>query len=335
VSVAQLSRDERHLIARRRLMKNLGSLTVASMRTLEMKIADAGPPGMRVDPHIITAARNELIEEGLVVRKQAIWYHRADADTQAVADKLTTLIPLHDRTAAQPFTMRLGQTLEIAVFKALNESNLHFVGGFPDLDGHDDSALYSKEEPPRAFSNRRMPGERRFDFLAFHSSGPIGIEAKNIREWLYPDREEVRDLLHKAAVADTVPVLIGRRIPYVTFRLLWACGALLFENFNQLYPWSDAALAADVQQKDNLGYHDVRVGSDPNPRLLKFVTETLDAKAEQARERFNQYRDLIEEFGSGEMDYASFAARIRRRENNQPEGFDEPEPDWDPTDLIG
>lgn len=330
-----MSRDERHLIARRRLMKNLETLGVASMRTLEMKIADAGPTDMRVDPHIITTARNELIDEGLVVRKEALWYHRADTPQNRVSDRLAILRPLHDRTAAQQFTMRLGQTLEIAVFKSLEQSTLHFVGGFNDLNDHDDSALYSKEEPPLAFSGRRMPGDRRFDFLAFHTSGPLGIEAKNIREWLYPDRPEVRDLLFKAAVADTVPVLIGRRIPYVTFRLLWACGALVFENFNQLYPEAEAALAVDVQEKSNLGYHDVRVGSEPNPRLLRFLAETLSARAESARERFNQFRDLALEFGTGEMDYASFAARVRRRENGQPEDFDEPEPDWDPNDLIG
>lgn len=330
-----MSRDERHLIARRRLMKNLERLTVASMRTLEMKIADSGPAEMRVDPHILTAARNELQQEGLIIRKQSLWYHRADADEDAIGARLAALVPLHDRTAAPAFTRRLGQTLEIAVFKALKESGLHFVGGFNDLDDHDDSTLYSKEEPPRSFSGRRMPGDRRFDFLAFHDSGPLGIEAKNIREWLYPDRAEVRELLYKAAEADTVPVLVGRRIPYVTFRLLWACGALVFENFNQLYPTSDATLAAEVQEKTNLGYHDVRVGADPNPRLFKFITETISAKAQQSRERFEQYRDLLGEFGSGEMDYASFAARIRRRENGQPEDFDEPEPDWDPNDLVG
>jgi hypothetical protein len=180
-----------------------------------------------------------------------------------------------------------------------------------------------------------MPGDRRFDFLAFHPSGPLGIEAKNIREWLYPDRPEVRDLLYKAAVADTVPILIGRRIPYVTFRLLWACGALVFENFNQLYPEADAALASEVREKANLGYHDVRVGPEPNPRLLRFITETIGARAEQARARFEQFRDLIHEFGAGEMDYASFAARVRRRENGQPEDFDEPDGAFDPNDLIG
>ena len=230
----------------------------------------------------------------------------------------------------------MGQALEIAILRALEQSELHFVGGFIDLAQHDDSTLYRKEEPPLRFSGKQMPGDKRFDFLAFHpKAGSIGIEAKNVREWIYPDRREVKELLTKAVVSDSVPVLIARRIPYVTRRLLDVSGVMLFENFNQLYPIADATLAAQVSQKDLLGYHDVRVGNDPNARLVEFVTNTVSARAEEYRERFNRYRDLLQRFAEGELSYAGFAARIRRRENALPENGDHTadEDNFDPNDY--
>jgi len=318
----RLSRADRELLAQRRLVRILDDLVVANMRTLEMKISDSGPDEQRVNPHVITAVRNDMLKRR-ALQRHGVWYYRALANPQRVEERLSVLEPLHQKTNERGFTMRLGQTLEISILRALNKSPLDFVGGFSDLDQHDDGTLYRKEEPPLSFSGRRMPGDRRFDFLAFHRSGPIGLEAKNIREWIYPDRDEIKELLFKAVAADTLPVLIGRRIPYVTFRLLRTCGVLVFENFNQLYPAADAALAAQVRERGNLGYHDVRTGNQPNDRLLRFVTTDIARDAEEFRERFNRYKDLLGEFGSGEMSYASFAARVRRRENGQVEDSDE------------
>jgi hypothetical protein len=330
VAGQKLSREERERIAAKRLVANLDALTVANMRTLEMKIADSGPSNLRVNPHIITTVRNGMIKRKAILQLDKLWYHRAIANPEAVQRRLELLRPLHQRTNDRHFTIRLGQTLEIAIFRSLGRSQLNFVGGFPDLGDHDDSTLYSKEEPPLSFSGRRMPGDMRFDFLIFHPVvGPLGVEAKNIREWIYPNRSEVKELLYKAVTADTVPILIGRRIPYVTFLLLNTCGVMAFENLNQLYPLSDAILAADVRAKENLGYHDVREGNEPNERLLNFIGSYIIREAEEYRERFDRYKDLLLDFATGEISYASFAARIRRRRTGQPEDSDEPpEPDW-------
>lgn len=90
-----------------------------------------------------------------------------------------------------------------------------FLGHFKDLGAHDDSTLYQKEEPPQAVSGNAMPGDRSLDFLAnTASAGLAGIEVKNIREWIYPNREEVTELLLKCCSIDAVPVLIARRIHF-------------------------------------------------------------------------------------------------------------------------
>jgi hypothetical protein len=301
------------------------------MRTLEMKVSDAGPKGQRVNPHVLTRARAELEKAGRIKRVGQVWFHRQNESPERVKDRLAVLQPLYDRLANPSFKVRMGQTLEIAIYRALQEAPFGFVGGYPDLDDHDDSTLYSKEEPPLRVSGRSMPGEKRFDFLAFHgTAGPLGIEAKNIREWMYPDRPEVKELLLKALAVDAVPVLIARRIPYVTARLLKTAGVMLFETYNQLYPNADAGLAADVRVKTNLGYHDVRAGNQPN-----FVASTINASADEYRRRYERHKDLLGDFVSGDLPYAGFAARIRRREQGVDENADAKldEVVFDPNDL--
>jgi hypothetical protein len=65
--------------------------------------------------------------------------------------------------------MLIGQALEIAVFRALaGQMALQSYGGFLDLDDHDDSTLYSKEEHPSLLSGHRMPGDKKLDFLLYH-----------------------------------------------------------------------------------------------------------------------------------------------------------------------
>lgn len=72
---------ERTTIGKRRIVNVLRTYTVALLRTLEQKIADAGPPGLRIDPHIITKAKAKLSEEGALTTTDKVWYH-LDGDTR-------------------------------------------------------------------------------------------------------------------------------------------------------------------------------------------------------------------------------------------------------------
>jgi hypothetical protein len=94
---------------------------------------------------------------------------------------------------------RIGQTLEIAAFRALClVPNADFSRRFVDLDEHDDSTMYSKEEPQRHIGIRSMKGNERLDFiLRTKDAGPLGIECKNVRHWMYPHVEEISETLRK------------------------------------------------------------------------------------------------------------------------------------------
>lgn len=331
--VAKLTREERGQIGRTRLVRVLRRHGVANWRTLEQKIADAGPGGMRVDPHILTPIRKELERDGTFTRRVSgggTWYALHDTPAATIKARLAEQLPVYGATQAADFKKRMGQTLEIAISRALDaQTGLRdHLGGFLDLDQHDDSSLYSKEEPPRQLGRRRIGGDRRLDFLVRHeTAGWAGIEAKNIREWLYPDRTEIFDLLSKCIALDVVPVLIARRIHFSTFLVLNTCGVVVHQTFNQLFPTADTKLADKARHKNSLGYHDIRVGNLPDTRLVDFIANNLPAAIEQQREKFDEYKDVIERLVDGDIPYAEFAARVRRRKLGSNEDHDWPGPE--------
>src|SRR5438105_585021 len=224
-----MTRADRLAIASRRLRNILRRHVVANARTLENKICDAGPFPQRVEAHLLTEARREL-EERREIRftgERTIWYYLKDTSPQDIEVRLSLQRSLYTELLKGSFTMRLGQSLEIAVFRALREAwPSEFLGAFADLDDHDDSTLYSKEEPPSIITGVAMPSKKRLDFLLLSEAGRVGVETKNIREWLYPGAGEIKELLLKCCTINAVPVLVARRLPYITFSLLGACGVI-------------------------------------------------------------------------------------------------------------
>ena len=101
--------------------------------------------------------------------------------------------------------------------------------------------------------------------------GWAAIEAKNVRSWVYPNDDEIHALLAKAVALDCVPVLIARRFAFVTFKVLWTCGVVFHQNYGQLLPATAAELAEQAKDKELLGYHDIRLGNEPDQRLQKFI----------------------------------------------------------------
>jgi hypothetical protein len=321
-------RDERLHLAEKRLCNILRSHSAASARTLEQKISDAGPKNQRINPHILTVARKSLIQRGII---QAIqlgglpWFYLTDSDFAVVKSRVSELEAIHRLTQRPLFVMQLGQTLEIATFRALQaQTTLNFFGSFPDLDDHDDGTLYSKEEPPSSLSGRRIPSGKKLDFLLHHEhSGYAGVEIKNVREWFYPNRVEIRELLAKCCALNVVPVLIARRIHFSTFTVLNRCGVIIHETFNQLYPNSAAELAEKAKDKKLLGYHDVRVGNTPDSRLTRFIEVNLPTVLPAARQNFELFKDLLSAYGNEQITYKSFITRIKRRERGESEDLAE------------
>jgi hypothetical protein len=298
------------------------------MRTLEMKISDAGPFNQRINPHILTDARAAMIEEGLLQKYQVAvhrppWYYLGNTDPDAFKKRYDEMAPIQEAYSTQDFVMRVGQALEIATYRALVAAHPRsYFGQYPDLAAHDDSLLYSKEDPPSHIGDNAIPDNRLVDFLLTIGGDWAGIECKNIREWLYSEREELEALADKCLHLDCVPVLIARRIHPSAFFVFNRCGFIFHQTYNQLVPQADAALATKARDKNLLGYFDIRLGNEPDARLTKFIGTNLPKVLPGARERFDAHKDLLTSYCRDGMTYMEFAARVRRRAAGQNEDGD-------------
>lgn len=260
------------------------------------------------------------------------WYYTSNTSPSARDERLETLLAIY-----RPYRQigdRIGDALEIATYRAFCQSpKADFFGRFKNLNEHDDSKRYKKEGPLQHIGGRVLAGNQSLDFLLETSdAGPLGIECKNVRHWMYPHVEEIRELLVKSLALDAVPVLIARRIHFATFAVYSKCGVIVHQTYNQLIPQSDEVLAAKLRDKTLLGYHDIRLGNQPDARLVKFVTVNLPKVAAEARKKFHEHEDLLTAYADGAMEYEEFAARVLRRwrgENEDgPGGEIEPPPDW-------
>jgi len=320
--------EQRIELGKKRILSVLKRHGIATLRMLEQKIADAGPTPQRVDPHLLTHARSRLQQQGRLLTRtgtqQTQWHYLPETDSEVVEWRYQELQAIHAQTEARNFTLRMGQTAEIAVLKALQRSNSYFIGHFEDLDQHDDSIPYKKHDLD-VVSGKMIRGGQ-LDYVLFRpEAGPMGIEVKNIREWIYPDRSIIKALLAKCVQIDAVPVIVARRISYSTFSLLTDCGVVVHQFYNQLYPNADSVLADRVRHKLSLGYFDVRVGNEPDARMLRFFEHSLPTVAKRAREKFRENIETISSYAEGRMVYSEFVAHIRGRVE------EEVEPYWDPS----
>ena len=162
----------RQFLARKRLVNILTRHGVANARTLEQKISDAGPLDQRIDPHILTPQRNFLLKNGRIVRitrSAAPWFYLPSTPINTVKERLSEQLPIFQRLHRGNFVMRVGQCLEIAIYRALlRQSALAYLGSFRNLNEHNDSHLYSKEEPPQTLSGKYLVGDQKLDFIAHH-----------------------------------------------------------------------------------------------------------------------------------------------------------------------
>lgn len=323
-----MNREEREELARKRLLSVIGKHVAAIPRTIEQKISDAGPLNQRIDPHILVPVRNELVDGGELVRirrHSRDWYAVSGTPEKALTERIDTQFEVLRLTLDNAFAHRVGDVLEIATFRALRDVGLPSLGGFRGLQNEPTTKTPKKEEPPSIFSGRELAGNKKFDFLVGPNGVWAGIECKNIREWLYPDREEIRHMLRKAIELDIPPILIGRRIPFVTRRLLQPAGVLLWETRNQFYPGEYDNLAQQMREKESLGFFDIKVTDYPTTQLRDFITRIIPEDLPEAREKFDEFKDLLGDYAYGQLNYKGFAARVRRRQNGTNEDSDDDE----------
>jgi hypothetical protein len=94
-----------------------------------------------------------------VIQQASIpWFYSSNTTKAKLSARLAELTPVYK--AYTDIGGRIGQVLEIAVYRALSMMpDAKFFGRYLNLDEHDDSTMYKKEEPPQHIGVRAIDGD--------------------------------------------------------------------------------------------------------------------------------------------------------------------------------
>ena len=118
---------------------------------------------------------------------------------------------------------------------------------------------FQKIQPPKELSPEALPAKEA-DFILFgYDVGPLCIECKNYREWLYPHEPYIANLIIKAINCGAMPVSAAPSdtLYEVLGRCLAPAGIVAHESYFGIYASDKATLAEQVKNKRLLGFTDV------------------------------------------------------------------------------
>ncbi len=252
---------------------------------LEAKICEAGPGDKRPNPLSVSQAIKDLQQRNSVqvVPKRAatetpFYAPRtitiADPGFQALLLKRLHLYLLHKELAGQ--NLFCADVLERLLDTALERSG---------------TALFRSR-----FPKQHLPAQRPLDFVIEIAGVLWGGEAKNFREWLYPESWEIWAAISKCCELDAVPVLVTRKLPYVSFVFFGKAGIAGYQtHFQFFHPVVEPELAR-VKAVDGLGYKDIRCSLEPDGNIIRFFQNTLPKIGLQFRRRFEINKELLRHF---------------------------------------
>lgn len=330
---------DRITLAKKRIASILDRETAAHQKTLEQKISEQGPTNQRVDPHLVGLALMDLHElrrlrvNHHTATRNAAWYSNLLTPDADVQQRLAELAPLYASVSGSGFGNLTGDALEIVVFKCLAtifaaKPRFAYQGYFHLDQPKDAQNRYRKTQPPKTIGSLSTTKEA--DFLQFgHDAGPLCIECKNYREWIYPHHGIIQDLIVKADDLGAIPVLIARRIHYTTkTNLLEPAGIIAHESYFQYYPSDRMDLAEKVRNKRSLGFTDVTATEEPHPRTVKFFDTILPKLIPQMAPRWQTCRTALREYAHGDINLAQLYTDIGSPAGGKWQDYSDPEPEY-------
>lgn len=288
-----------------------------------------------IDPHILTLARHELLEEGRIDVETATTrggskvavFHLAPVVrgtkrkiTDAAARKRLLVARWRSwARASQNSPNLIGEGGEAVVHKSLHKAAAHGYRLIQPSRG-EVTSLFGKDVPGGPLDNGAWL--LTVDARTQVPRAPIfvPIEVKNVRHWLYPNHAETYQLLHKAAgLANehpehpVLPVLICWRAHYRLRQLAADLGFLVFQTYSQYVLPSERIKPQYFEEvRTELGFEDLQITDSANPQLVDWLTDTVHREAVSKSRRWM-------EFGRHQID---IYAQLRRDSLSWPEQKD-------------
>jgi hypothetical protein len=276
-------------LAQIRILRVLAVRIAATIRQLEVKISESGPPTRRAQPHILETAIGRMLDTGQLVAMRPERLARDERETL-----FYTLPEFHPNPAME----RMNRLLVHYRAHRMLARTQDYCG---DVLEKVIDATFAAAGAQYQYIGHGIPGEDigSLDGVWQLNGQLIGVEAKNVREWVYPRSERVWRMIRKCLVVDAVPLLVTREAAYVTHMLFSRMGLMAFEIHRQLFsPLVPAYYLTGIRHTDELGYKDVLTWNpaQPHPHLLRFLRTTFPRELPGVAARWATNKALLTEF---------------------------------------
>lgn len=295
-------------LGRKRIMSILDTYVVSNMRHLEIKICEAGPYNQRLEPAALSIAYRQLKKEGKIIVVQntpveivASAYTYGKAGDKGKLQKFIRLYDLHHKFVQKDEFC--GMQLEKLIYDtALDCRDQYTIYGSGPID--DGTKLYKPSGSEILFYNGNASYKNAgLDLFLVHNDTkiPIGIEAKNIREWIYPASYEVWRMIAKACTLECLPVLAARKISFISRAGFFSKVGILgfqthFQYFNPRVKAASKYKFADVIKAKGLGYADIKITNDAPSFFLPYFKKTIPDNLEVYYQKFMNHREILKKY---------------------------------------
>ncbi len=131
----------------------------------------------------------------------------------------------------------------------------------------------------------------------------LGIEVKNIREWIYPESVEIWKTLKSCIDLECIPIIISRAIHYTAFTFFQDIGALGYKTNHQYFSSTLWGHPLYTPLKNELYFHDMILWKEdkPDPMVTSFFSDVLPERISQTTRNFETNKQLIAKYAQGPL----------------------------------
>lgn len=305
-------------LGKKRILNILRKYRITYTRHIEIKISEAGPFNQRVQPVLLSESIKELRaseEIGVISQNGILFFTAPDFGLKLDdEDRKKRFIRWHTVFNAVSRKNELcGLQLEHLIYQAVLSLKDVFtiIGTGPMYDTDKNQLVKPAGAEVLFYNGEETYGDGGLDLFLIHKSTgiPIGIEAKNLREWLYPSSVEIWRMIARATKFKCLPVMAARKIAYPTRAGLFShCGILGFESQFQYFHPNAQQYTMDrfntpfmeLVQKDGLGFADIKVVNEIPKHFLHYFGSILVKNIEEFYTKFMKYRNVLMEYAIDE-----------------------------------
>jgi len=306
-------------VAEKRILNILRTYKVTYTRHMDIKISEAGPFNQRAEPAVFSTAISNLLAKKKIILLPTIsnevsppkFYGLATFGTRGDLQRFKAFQGW--RSMFLKFVQNenlCGNILEKMIADTVIASEEYsMIGAGPEFNSVGDLVKLPGSEI-LAYDGKKIykyDSKSGFDvFVIDKNNGiPIGIEAKNIREWLYPASVEIWRTVARACTLECLPVIVSRKISYIaTAGFFSHFGILGFQTHFQYFSSDVLALSnykfrERIIHKSKLGFADIRLvgkADVPPDHFDHFFNKILIENSEDYYKKFLENKDILKKY---------------------------------------